>query len=611
MINRKIIDTPRSFIKNLDGLSVNSVVRAVLFIMVFFLMISVLQVGYCAEQGDRVQKSVLIIDSFNQDLPISKIFLQGIQERFAQQEQVKIKYFYEYLDQQNLQYLPEYLGEKYAKQKLDLIIVHRSTAFKFMLENAEVIFPGVPVICAGDTREKYNNEVLPANFVQVLGNVDIAETFRVVLKTRPTTKTIYVLIGASNLEKETMANLQGILSQFSGQVEIVYLDNLTVPEMLDKVSVVTGDAAIMYFFAFKDIAGTTYQPKELMKDIYSRAKVPIYATAGTYFGSGIVGGYLYNGELLGKRVAELGLDVLQGEKLVPAGVVEVFSAAEYLFDWRELKRWDIDPNNLPQGSKVLFREPGLWSRYREYVVGAIVILGLQAMLIFTLLTNRMRRKKAEISLAEMNSNLEAIVVERTHELETANKELRVVKERQEELIVILSQLNKQLDLNSRTDTLTGLFNRRHIKEKIQDELKRFKRTGRSFAVIIGDVDHFKQVNDTYGHNGGDFLLRGVANELCNAVRDYDIVARWGGEEFLCLLPETDANIAISIAERMRSVIANKNFVWGGVNITIRMTFGVAIASQDDMEQQLITRADQALYEGKESGRNRVVLADSV
>ncbi|MBP2631220.1 MAG: hypothetical protein H6Q70_1848 [Firmicutes bacterium] len=606
MINRKIIDIPRILIKNIDGSSLNVAARAVLIIMVFFLMISVVQVGYCAEQGGRAQKNILIIDSFNQDLPISKIFLQGIQECFAQQENLKIKYYYEYLDQKNLQHLPEYLGEKYVKIKPDLIIVHRSTAFEFMLENAEVIFPGVPVICAGDTREKYNNKVLPPNFVQVLGNVDIAETFRVLMKTRPTTKKIYVLMGTSKLKKETMENLHENLAEFLGQVEIVYLDNLTVPEMLDKVSSITGDAAIMYFFAFKDVEGTNYQPKELMKDIYSRAKVPIYTTAGSYFGSGIVGGYLYNGKLLGKRVAELGLDILQGEKLVTAGV-EVFPAAEYLFDWRELKRWDIDPNNLPQGSKVLFREPGLWSRYKGYVIGAIVILALQAILIFTLLTNRMRRKKAEISLAEMNTNLEAMVIERTHELETANKELRVAKERQEELIMILSQLNKQLDLNSRTDTLTGLFNRRHIKEKIQDELKRFQRTGRSFAVIIGDVDHFKQVNDTYGHNGGDFLLRVVANELCNAVRDYDTVARWGGEEFLCLLPETDANTAIMIAERMRSLIASKNFVWEGVDIPIHMTFGVAIASQDDTEQQVISRADQALYKGKESGRNKVVV----
>lgn len=606
MINRKIIDIPRRFIKNIDGSSVNSAARVVLLSMVFFLMANVLQVGYCAEQDDRVQKRVLIIDSFNQDLPVSKLFLQGVQERFAQQANLKIKYFYEYLDQQNLQHSSEYLGEKYAKQKPDLIIVHRSIAFEFILKNAESVFPGVPVVCAGDTREKYNNAVLPPNFVQVLGNVDIVESFRVVVKTRPTTKKIYVLMGMLNLEKETMASLHKNLAELSEQVEIIYLDNLTVPEMLDKVSSITGDAAIMYFFAFKDVAGTNYQPKELMKDIYSRAKVPIYTTAGSYFGSGIVGGYLYNGELLGKRVAELGLDILQGEKLVPAGI-EVFPAAEYLFDWRELKRWNIDPNDLPHGSKVLFRETGLWERYKGYVIGAIVILALQAMLIFGLLTNRMRRKKAEISLAEMNTNLEAMVIERTHELESANKELRMAKERQEDLIMILSQLNKQLDLNSRTDTLTGLFNRRHIKEKIQDEIKRLHRTGRSFAVIIGDVDHFKQVNDTYGHNGGDFLLRVVANELCNAVRDYDTVARWGGEEFLCLLPETDANTAITIAERMRSVVANKNFVWEGVNIPIRMTFGVTIASQGDTEQQVITRADQALYKGKKSGRNKVVV----
>lgn len=602
MIHLRCTNRIKICIKRLNFLSVHLGICSILA----FLMFGLLSRGYCAEQEDITYKRVLIVDSFNQDLPISRIFLKGLQDRFAQQDNLKIKYSYEYLDQQNLQHFPAYLGEKYAKQKPDLIIVHRSTAFEFMAENAESVFPGIPVICAGDTREKYDNEVLPANFVQVLGNLDIVESFRVVLKTRPETKKIYVLMGASKLGKETMTKLNKRLTEFSGQVEIVYLDNLTVPEMLEQVSTITGDAAIMYFFAFKDVKGTNYLPKELMKNIYSRAKVPVYATAGSYFGSGIVGGYLYNGELVAKRAAELGLDILQGEKLVPAGV-EILPAAEYMFDWRELKRWNINPNSLPYGSKVEFKEPGLWTLYKWYAIGAIVILALQAMLIFALVSHRLKRKKAEAVLAEMNAGLEARVQERTQALEIANQELKQAKKQQEKLILILSQLNQQLDLDSRTDALTGLFNRRHMTEKIQAEFERFHRNGRTFAIIIADLDYFKQINDTYGHNGGDFLLRAAAAELRNTVRAYDTIARWGGEEFLCLLPETEANTAITIAERMRSVIASQTFIWEGVAIPIRMTFGIAIVRDGDTAEQVIHRADQALYKGKESGRNKVVV----
>jgi diguanylate cyclase (GGDEF)-like protein len=610
MMNRKIVDVPKKTIKRLEASMKKVVAKSILATAFFFIILNMLQPADCVANDGVINKKVLIIDSFNQDLPISKIFLKGVQDELAQQANLKINYYYEYLDQENLKYLPKYLKEKYSNQKPDLIIVHRSVAFEFMLNHAEFVFPGIPVICAGDTREKYNNEVLPPNFMQVLGSVDIAESFRVLLKTRPITKKIYVVIGASDLERGMMSKLREDLAQFSGQVEIIYLDNLTVPEMLDKVSTITGDAAIMYFFAFKDVAETSYLPRELMNMIYARAKVPIYTTAGSYLGSGIVGGYLFNGELLGKKVADLSLGILQGEKSFPSGV-EIFPAAEYVFDWRELKRWDIDPNYLPYGSKVKFSEPSLWDLYRGYVIGTIVVLVLQAMLICGLLTNRRKRKKAEAILAKMNVNLEAMVMERTQELETANKELRTAKERQEDLISVLSQLNKHLDFTSRTDALTGLFNRRHMTEKVEAEFERFHRTGRTFAVVIGDVDHFKQVNDTYGHNSGDFLLRIVADELRNAVRAYDTVSRWGGEEFLCLLPEADINTALKVAERMRSMIVNKNFVWEGLSIPISMTFGVTIANTGDTMERVINRADQALYKGKESGRNKVVLADGV
>lgn len=581
--------------------------------VIIFMIYNVLQPGYSLAADNAKEKNILILDSFHQDLPISKLFLKGMQERLAEQSTYKINYEYEYLDLQthngNSAYndhLPDYLKEKYSIQKPDLIIAHRRLAFDFMVKNGEKIFPGIsniPVISVGDEREKYSNKAAPPNFVQVIGSIDMAESFKVLLQTKPKTKQIYVLIGTTPLEKKVKENLSSQVSQFAGNVEISYLDYMTVPEMLEKVSTITGDAAIMYVFVFKDVTGTNFIPSEVLKDIISYAKVPVYGLAKTYLGTGIVGGYVVSGEVLGKRVADIGIEILQGNNQTH---FEKVPSTEYIFDWRQLKRWDINESLLPPGSKIEFKEQGLWDLYRWHVLGASILLVLETFLIFGLLTNRMKRKRAEASLLKLNDELEHKVAKRTHDLEVINTELREAKNNQEEMNHTLLQLNEQLHWNSRTDVLTGLFNRRHITEKIQAEFEAFHHISSSFSLIIADVDHFKQVNDVYGHNGGDFILGSLAKEFTKAIRSCDTVARWGGEEFLCLLPATDTITAMAIAERMRSIVADQNFVWEGNSLKISMTFGVATIGKGDTVDRLIGRADQALYWGKKTGRNRVV-----
>ena len=168
------------------------------------------------------------------------------------------------------------------------------------------------------------------------------------------------------------------------------------------------------------------------------------------------------------------------------------------------------------------------------------------------------------------------------------------------------QLEEKLKLQATTDELTGLFNRRAVSDKIQAEFEGFQRSGSQFSLVIADIDFFKHVNDLHGHNAGDFLLRSVAHELAQAVRDCDTISRWGGEEFLCLLPSTDIKMALSIAERMRSSIFEKTFSWDDNQLSITLTFGVAAVNERDTVDSLIHRADQALYWGKKTGRNRVV-----
>lgn len=158
-----------------------------------------------------------------------------------------------------------------------------------------------------------------------------------------------------------------------------------------------------------------------------------------------------------------------------------------------------------------------------------------------------------------------------------------------------------------TDALTGLTNRRRAVERIETEIKRVERHSSPLAVIILDIDHFKSVNDTYGHNAGDDVLRTLAGVLGGSVRSIDIVARWGGEEFLVVLPEAPLEAAKRVGERIRaSIEAMPPFQDGPPKVTASL--GLSMWQPGDNVDTLVDRADGALYEAKHGGRNRLVVA---
>ena len=160
------------------------------------------------------------------------------------------------------------------------------------------------------------------------------------------------------------------------------------------------------------------------------------------------------------------------------------------------------------------------------------------------------------------------------------------------------------------DFLTGLLNRRETFHRLDEELQRSRRLATPFSVLLLDLDHFKQVNDVHGHSAGDLVLQAVAAALRQGVRPYDLCCRYGGEEFLVILPETALEAAAGIAERLRHDIENlKIAVTKKTDLRITASIGAATLVGNESIDQLIARADEAMYNAKASGRNRVSLAD--
>jgi diguanylate cyclase (GGDEF)-like protein len=171
--------------------------------------------------------------------------------------------------------------------------------------------------------------------------------------------------------------------------------------------------------------------------------------------------------------------------------------------------------------------------------------------------------------------------------------------------------NKKLEELSNKDELTGLLNRRQLKEKLEFEYFKYSQYGIPFSIIICDLDHFKEVNDRLGHLVGDIVLGKVAQLLMSMVRPNDFVLRFGGEEFIILLPESDRLAALQIAERLRNQISKTCFDQLDIPLSLKVTasFGVAdITDPESSVNALLQRADLALYEAKRGGRDRVCAA---
>ncbi len=174
------------------------------------------------------------------------------------------------------------------------------------------------------------------------------------------------------------------------------------------------------------------------------------------------------------------------------------------------------------------------------------------------------------------------------------------------------EINKRKDAENKLiklstiDDLTGIFNRRHFLELFERERKISVRYKHPLSLLIIDADHFKRVNDTYGHDTGDIVLKTLTKQIEKSIRDTDILARFGGEEFIVLLPETDLKMAVSSAERICRIVEESPISFSGGTLNITVSIGASVINDKyNSTEEIIKGADLALYKAKESGRNRV------
>jgi diguanylate cyclase len=220
------------------------------------------------------------------------------------------------------------------------------------------------------------------------------------------------------------------------------------------------------------------------------------------------------------------------------------------------------------------------------------------------------KQLVSIRLHSINQQLQSHTLQEQVERDRSQRELRSLLQQIRDMESETIELQSRLDMAQRRatrDPLTGLPNRLAFDERLSDEIARARRYGALLTLAVWDIDFFKNINDMYGHKSGDKALAIIAKLLSRYCREADFLARFGGEEFVMLLPETDAETALQVVDKLRETVEKSGFNANGDRVTITLSCGLTQYVEGDNNESLFVRADGALYQAKRNGRNQCIL----
>ena len=306
----------------------------------------------------------------------------------------------------------EYIRALVSGRNLDLIVPVGSRAAEFMHRHRPALFPATPMLILGANARRMPNADLTTNDTAVLLQEPLGTYLENILRLRPETTEVAVVIGNSPEERYWIGELRRDFQPWAGRVHFSYLNDLTLGEMLQRAGTMPAHSAILWTLLTEDAAGVTYPEDRALSDMRQVANAPIFGIGDYELGRGIVGGSLEQTQTVGREGARVAVRILKGERA--ADIKPVLVGLEPpMYDWRELQRWNIPEALLPPNSVVQFRGRSIWQLYSWQILSAVVFMTLETALILNLLIERRRRREAELQargrlseLAHMNRRAE-------------------------------------------------------------------------------------------------------------------------------------------------------------------------------------------------------------
>jgi len=377
-----------------------------------------------AEQSGKPRR-VLVLYWYNKDYPGNILFEQGFLT-VLQSSQANLDYYPEYLESNRFPgqvqelLLRDYLRQKYADRAIDVVVAVTDQAMDFLLKYRAELFPSAPIVFLG-IKKPTDDKLATPGITGVLAATTAKETLDVALRLNPDTEQVFFVSGTPERDKrfETIARQQ--FEGYESKVRITYLTDLPLDQLIATTKTLPARSIIFYGWQQAIRHGKLLETWETLSAFAPSASVPIYGWSSICVGNGLVGGYVSGSETNGKAIGELTVRVLRGERA--ADIPFTIAPAVFMFDWRQLRRWQINEDQLPAGSIVLFREYTFWQRYKWRIVGISAVFVLQTLIIALLLFERRRRRRAKEALDRLNAELEQRIATRTAALNSKTKEL--------------------------------------------------------------------------------------------------------------------------------------------------------------------------------------------
>ena len=527
-------------------------------------------------------RHILLLSSWAEHLPWSRDFFRGVEQALHGRTGGTANLYVEYLDRSRLgrgldgTEMARLLRLKYRHVNLDGIIVDAAPAIEFVLGHGVDSFGDIPFVLLPGGRIDASD--LPTHSVIEIAP-SVAETILLALEQHPGTRQL-VLIGDQSPEPQAvLGEARRLLDTMAPGIRVRVLSDFTMANLQQRVSTLPDDTLILFTLVFQDRSGRRWRPVDVVERLARHASVPIYVLYDSLIGVGVVGGHVQSAGRVGKAAVQAIVDLATTPGAAASRRPD-HAISSTVLDWRVLRRWDIPSSSIPADAELRYREPFVWEAYFQESLVALILIVTEAISILIIGTLYLQRHRLSRDLMQLNTQLESRIRERTAVLHR--------------MTII--------------DDLTGLVNRKEFLARADAELQRFLRYRHGFSLAILDIDHFKSVNDTYGHVAGDKVLQDFASLLTTSLRAQDVGGRIGGEEFAILLPETELSAALVALEKIRHLTACSRFILpDGRAISLNVSIGVTACRTDDRSiKRLLQRADELLYRAKRGGRNRVV-----
>ena len=542
--------------------------KSTYFISFIFLILVLISRSYGEEES-----KILVIHSYHQGLEWTDNITLGIQSAFSQNESIELHY--EYLD------MKRNYGNQYFEQLIELfrkksklieykaIIVADNAAYNFILDYGKELYGNTPIVFCGvnnfnpDTIKNHNN------ITGITESTDHYANIQLILDIHPKTETIRIVNDLTLTGQAIKSELLPVLNSFKDQVEFEFYEDFELDHIKQDFENFDPTIPIYLLVINRDSTDRFVSYNEGISILRQSTINPIYGAWDFYLDKGIVGGKITSGFEHGKTAASMVQLILEGQTAKSIPILDE-QVNQYTFDANILEEYGIGQWQLPDGSVIVNPPPSNWEKFK---LQFILLMSLMLVVIIWLIYDHVKGKWESLKL-------KTLILEKSNELELSEEELY-------RLTV--------------TDKLTKVYNRNQILKQLEHEIETSRLTKVSVSLIRLDLDHFKTINDLYGHSAGDKVLAEVALVIQNQLDPQCHIGRYGGNEFIIVMPGYDQTQCYDFAESLRHSISALEFKTEVGIITMSSgVLEVHTKSPDDA----VHNAGILLRKAKAEGRNR-------